>query len=158
MTALAGGDASDDARVLEPPRRVVPEAPAIRPVPILVDQLARRRGGGCSPVAESVQLLAGDGVDERQLLGSERIGPLGRIGGVHRLGDLPVVIAGGKKLPELEALELCYNAINCGAAGVDMGRNVFQSEAPLAMIQAVAGVVHDGLKPEEAFEKFNDLK
>lgn len=71
---------------------------------------------------------------------------------------VPVVIAGGKKLPELEALELCYKAIQCGAAGVDMGRNVFQSEAPLAMIQAVAGVVHEGLTPEEGFQKFNDLK
>ena len=71
---------------------------------------------------------------------------------------VPIVIAGGKKLPELEALELCYKAIQCGAAGVDMGRNVFQSEDPVAMIQAVGGVVPDGLKPEEAFEKFNDLK
>ncbi len=71
---------------------------------------------------------------------------------------VPVVIAGGKKLPELEALELAYNAIQCGAAGVDMGRNVFQSEAPLAMIQAVAGVVHDGLKPSEAIEIFNEGK
>ena len=64
----------------------------------------------------------------------------------------------GKKLPEIEALELAYNAIQCGAAGVDMGRNVFQSEAPLAMIKAVSGVVHDGLKPAEALELFNDLK
>jgi putative autoinducer-2 (AI-2) aldolase len=71
---------------------------------------------------------------------------------------VPVVIAGGKKLPELEALELSYNAIQCGAVGVDMGRNIFQSEDPVAMAQAVAGVVHDGLKPQEAFEKFNDLK
>lgn len=71
---------------------------------------------------------------------------------------VPVVIAGGKKLPELEALELAYNAIQCGAAGVDMGRNVFQSEAPLAMIKAVAGVVHDGLKPAEAFDLFETLK
>lgn len=71
---------------------------------------------------------------------------------------VPIVIAGGKKLPELEALELCYKAIQCGAAGVDMGRNVFQSEDPVAMIQAVGGVVHDGLSPEEGFEKFNDLK
>ena len=71
---------------------------------------------------------------------------------------VPVVIAGGKKLPELEALELCHNAIQCGASGVDMGRNVFQSEAPLAMIQAVAGVVHDGLTPKQGLEKFNDLK
>ena len=71
---------------------------------------------------------------------------------------VPVVIAGGKKLPELEALELCYNAINEGAAGVDMGRNVFQSEAPAAMIQAVSAVVHDNMKPIQAFELFNELK
>lgn len=71
---------------------------------------------------------------------------------------VPVVIAGGKKLPEIEALELAYNAIQCGASGVDMGRNVFQSEAPLAMIKAVAGVVHDGLKPAEALDLFETEK
>ncbi|MCP3894352.1 MAG: 3-hydroxy-5-phosphonooxypentane-2,4-dione thiolase [Bacteroides sp.] len=71
---------------------------------------------------------------------------------------VPVVIAGGKKLPELEALDLCYRAINDGAAGVDMGRNVFQSESPIAMIQAVHAVVHEGLDPHKAFELFNDLK
>lgn len=70
---------------------------------------------------------------------------------------VPVVIAGGKKLPELEALELCYNAIQCGAAGVDMGRNVFQSEHPLAMIKAVGGVVHDNLTPKEGLDLFNTL-
>ncbi len=70
---------------------------------------------------------------------------------------VPVVIAGGKKLPELEALELCYKAINDGAAGVDMGRNVFQSEKPVAMIQAVHAVVHDGLTPQQGLEMFNDL-
>lgn len=71
---------------------------------------------------------------------------------------VPIVIAGGKKLPEFEALELCYNAINDGASGVDMGRNVFQSEAPAAMIQAVRGVIHENLTPKQAFELFNDLK
>ena len=71
---------------------------------------------------------------------------------------VPVVIAGGKKLPELEALELCYNAIQCGAAGVDMGRNVFQSIAPLAMMQAVKAVVHDNAKPKEAMGIFEMLK
>ena len=71
---------------------------------------------------------------------------------------VPVVIAGGKKLPELEALELCYNAIQCGALGVDMGRNVFQSEAPLAMMKAVKALIHDDLKPTEAHELFLDLK
>lgn len=71
---------------------------------------------------------------------------------------VPVVIAGGKKLPELEALELCYRAINEGAAGVDMGRNVFQSEDPAAMIQAVHAVVHQGITPEQGHEMFLDLK
>ncbi len=71
---------------------------------------------------------------------------------------VPVVIAGGKKLPELEALELCYKAVNDGASGVDMGRNVFQSEAPAAMLQAVRAVVHDNMSPNQAFELFNDLK
>lgn len=71
---------------------------------------------------------------------------------------VPIVIAGGKKLPELEALELAYKAIQCGAAGVDMGRNVFQSDAPAAMIQAVGAVVHKNMKPEEALRMYNDLK
>lgn len=70
---------------------------------------------------------------------------------------VPIVIAGGKKLPELEALELAYKAIQSGAAGVDMGRNVFQSEKPAAMIQAVSAVVHQDMKPEAAFQMYNDL-
>lgn len=70
---------------------------------------------------------------------------------------VPIVIAGGKKLPELDALDMCYKAINDGAAGVDMGRNVFQSENPAAMIQAVRAVVHDGLTPQQGFEMFKDL-
>jgi len=71
---------------------------------------------------------------------------------------VPIVIAGGKKLPELEAMQMAYNAIRDGAAGVDMGRNIFQAEAPVAMIQAVRGIVHDGLKPEEAFDMYQTLK
>lgn len=71
---------------------------------------------------------------------------------------VPIVIAGGKKLPEKEALELCYKAINDGAMGVDMGRNVFQSEAPIAMIQAVHAVVHDNMSVDQAFELYQDLK
>ncbi len=70
---------------------------------------------------------------------------------------VPVVIAGGKKLPELEALELCYNAIQCGAAGVDMGRNVFQSENPIPMMKAVKAVVHENETPEKAFQLFTEL-
>lgn len=71
---------------------------------------------------------------------------------------VPIVIAGGKKIPEKEALEMSYNAIAKGAAGVDMGRNIFQSENPAAMIQAVRAVVHDGYTADEAFELFNKLK
>jgi putative autoinducer-2 (AI-2) aldolase len=70
---------------------------------------------------------------------------------------VPIVIAGGKKLPELGALELAYNAIQQGAAGVDMGRNVFQAEYPVAMIQAVSAVVHQNLKPAEAFDLYQTL-
>ena len=71
---------------------------------------------------------------------------------------VPIVIAGGKKLPEDEALEFAYQAIQQGAAGVDMGRNVFQSEHPIAMIQAVRAVVHDQFTPKDAFDLYNTLK
>ncbi|RIK95868.1 MAG: 3-hydroxy-5-phosphonooxypentane-2,4-dione thiolase [Proteobacteria bacterium] len=71
---------------------------------------------------------------------------------------IPIVIAGGKKLPEKEALEMAYRAIQQGASGVDMGRNIFQSEAPKAMIQAVRRVVHENEKPEIAHQYFLDLK
>ena len=71
---------------------------------------------------------------------------------------VPIVMAGGKKLPELEALTMAYKAVSEGAAGVDMGRNIFQSEAPTAMIQAVNKVVHEFMKPEEAYELFLTLK
>jgi putative autoinducer-2 (AI-2) aldolase len=71
---------------------------------------------------------------------------------------VPVVMAGGKKMPEKEALVMCYNAVQEGAAGVDMGRNIFQSEAPKAMIQAVARVVHDNLPPAQAYELYRELK
>lgn len=70
---------------------------------------------------------------------------------------VPIVIAGGKKLNEDEALDLCYRAINDGASGVDMGRNVFQSSCPKAMIQAVSAVVHENLTPAQGFEMFKDL-
>ncbi|MGI8602797.1 MAG: 3-hydroxy-5-phosphonooxypentane-2,4-dione thiolase [Verrucomicrobiales bacterium] len=71
---------------------------------------------------------------------------------------VPIVIAGGKKLPELEALKMSYNALQQGASGVDMGRNIFQSDDPVAMVRAVQGLVHGGLSPEKAFELYSDLK
>jgi putative autoinducer-2 (AI-2) aldolase len=70
---------------------------------------------------------------------------------------VPIIIAGGKKVPEREALTVAYRAIQDGAAGVDMGRNVFQSEHPSAMLAAIRGVVHDSLKPDEAYELFEQL-
>ncbi|PIE07233.1 MAG: 3-hydroxy-5-phosphonooxypentane-2,4-dione thiolase [Rhodobacterales bacterium] len=71
---------------------------------------------------------------------------------------VPIVIAGGKKLPELDALDMAYRAIDQGASGVDMGRNIFQAEDPVAMIQAVSKVVHELETPQKAFEMYNDLK
>lgn len=71
---------------------------------------------------------------------------------------VPIVIAGGKKLPELDALTMAYKAIDQGAAGVDMGRNIFQSEDPVAMIQAVNAVVHNNETPEQAYALFQELK
>ncbi len=56
---------------------------------------------------------------------------------------VPIVMAGGKKIPEADALKLAHNAIQGGAVGVDMGRNIFQSESPVAMIRAVRKVVHE---------------
>jgi DhnA-type fructose-1,6-bisphosphate aldolase and related enzymes len=70
---------------------------------------------------------------------------------------VPIVIAGGKKVEEREALQVAYRAIQEGAAGVDMGRNVFQSEHPTAMLAAVRGVVHDGLTADDAYQLFEAL-
>jgi putative autoinducer-2 (AI-2) aldolase len=71
---------------------------------------------------------------------------------------VPIVMAGGKKIPELDALTMAYNAVQQGAAGVDMGRNIFQSDTPKAMMQAVRKVVHENLKPKEALELYKTLK
>ena len=73
----------------------------------------------------------------------------------------PLVIAGGKKLPEKEALEYTYNCIRAGADGVDMGRNIFQAENPAMMIQAIREIVHEGKTVEEVYEVYkfsNQLK
>ena len=71
---------------------------------------------------------------------------------------VPIVMAGGKKIPEPDALKMAYNAVQQGASGVDMGRNIFQSEDPIAMIQAVKAVVHDNETPEKAFDLYKTLK
>lgn len=71
---------------------------------------------------------------------------------------VPIVIAGGKKVSEEEALKITYNAIKAGAAGVDMGRNIFQAENPKAMIQAIRAIVHENFSAKEAIELFEKLK
>ena len=70
---------------------------------------------------------------------------------------VPIVIAGGKKVPEPEALDMAYRAVNEGAAGVDMGRNVLQAECPSAMLQAIRMVVHENVKPEAAYKAYQTL-
>jgi putative autoinducer-2 (AI-2) aldolase len=71
---------------------------------------------------------------------------------------VPIVMAGGKKIPVLDALTMAYNAVQQGASGVDMGRNIFQADAPKAMMQTVHKVVHENLKPPEALEMYETLK
>ena len=71
---------------------------------------------------------------------------------------VPIVIAGGKKMDELDALKMARNAIDQGASGVDMGRNIFQSDAPVPMIKAVRKVVHENYTPEQAYELYQELK
>ena len=71
---------------------------------------------------------------------------------------VPIVMAGGKKIPEIDALTMAYRAVQEGAAGVDMGRNIFQSNAPVAMLQAVGAVVHNNETPEKALELYQTLK
>ncbi len=71
---------------------------------------------------------------------------------------VPLVIAGGKKIPEKDALQVAFNAIQDGASGVDMGRNIFQSTHPVAMIKAVRAIVHKNASVDDAYNIFNELK
>ena len=71
---------------------------------------------------------------------------------------VPIVIAGGKKLPEAEALDMAYRAISDGAHGVDMGRNIFQSDSPAGMAQAIGKIVHEGYTPAQALEVYETVK
>lgn len=66
----------------------------------------------------------------------------------------PIVVAGGPKMTEKEALDLTYNAMSKGAVGVDMGRNIWQSDNPIPMIKAVRMIVHENASAEEAYDFF----
>jgi putative autoinducer-2 (AI-2) aldolase len=70
---------------------------------------------------------------------------------------VPIIVAGGKKIPERDALQLTYNAIKGGAVGVDMGRNIWQSEHPVSMIKAVRAIVHGNLNVDQAFNLYKKL-
>ncbi len=71
---------------------------------------------------------------------------------------VPIIMAGGKKLPELDALTMAHRAVSEGAAGVDMGRNIFQSDDPIAMLQAVGRVVHQKASPSEAYDAYREQR
>jgi putative autoinducer-2 (AI-2) aldolase len=77
---------------------------------------------------------------------------------IVRNTPVPVVIAGGKKIPERDAVQLAYDAVQAGASGVDMGRNIFQSDCPVGMIRAVRAVVHENATVAQAFEIYEGLK
>jgi len=75
---------------------------------------------------------------------------------VTSICPVPIVIAGGKKIPERDALQMAKNAIEKGAVGVDMGRNIFQSDSPIGMIQAVRAIVHENASVDDAFEIYKN--
>ncbi|MBI4733324.1 MAG: 3-hydroxy-5-phosphonooxypentane-2,4-dione thiolase [Rubrobacteridae bacterium] len=77
---------------------------------------------------------------------------------VEACGNVPVVIAGGKKIPEMDALKMAQQAISKGASGVDMGRNIFQSDCPVGMIKATREIVHSGISVEDAFKIYENEK
>jgi len=70
---------------------------------------------------------------------------------------VPVIIAGGKKLAEREALQLTFDALEDGASGVDMGRNIWQSDNPVAMIKAVRAIVHENSTVKEAYDQYANM-
>ncbi|MDH3618259.1 MAG: 3-hydroxy-5-phosphonooxypentane-2,4-dione thiolase, partial [Nitrosopumilus sp.] len=70
---------------------------------------------------------------------------------------VPIIVAGGKKIPERDAMQLTYNAIKAGAVGVDMGRNIWQSDNPVPMIRAVRSIVHGNATVDQAFKLYTQL-
>jgi len=70
---------------------------------------------------------------------------------------VPIIVAGGKKIPERDAMQLTYNAIKAGAVGVDMGRNIWQSQHPVPMIRAIRSIVHGNANVDQAFKLYQQL-
>ena len=71
---------------------------------------------------------------------------------------VPIVIAGGKKVPEDEALQMAYDALQAGAIGVNLGRNIWQSEYPVAMIRSIRAIIHENYTPKESQDLFDQIK
>jgi len=69
---------------------------------------------------------------------------------------VPIVVAGGKKLTEKDALTMAYKSIQGGARGLDMGRNIFQSPNPVVMADAIGKIVHNKYTDKEAWEFFRE--
>ena len=70
---------------------------------------------------------------------------------------VPIIVAGGKKIPERDALQLTYNAVKAGIVGVDMGRNIWQSDHPVAMIRATRAIIHQNANVDQAFKLYKKL-
>ena len=70
---------------------------------------------------------------------------------------VPIIVAGGKKIPERDAMQLTYNAIKAGAVGVDMGRNIWQSENPVPMIRAIRAIVHQNATVDQAYKMYQQF-
>jgi putative autoinducer-2 (AI-2) aldolase len=72
---------------------------------------------------------------------------------------VPVVIAGGPKVnTEYEVFQFVYDGIRKGAIGVNLGRNIWQNEYPVAMIQAIRAIIHENATPEQAQELYDSVK
>jgi putative autoinducer-2 (AI-2) aldolase len=72
---------------------------------------------------------------------------------------VPVVIAGGPKTEtQLEVFEFVYDGLQKGAIGVNLGRNIWQTEHPVAAMRAIRAIIHEGYTPKEAQDLFEQVK
>ena len=71
---------------------------------------------------------------------------------------VPVVIAGGPKVSsQLEVFEFVYDGLQKGAIGVNLGRNIWQTQNPVASIRSIRAIIHDNYTAKEALDLFNKL-